>query len=136
VNPGQENVDGDPFGDACEIGACVAAPNWWVSPAGDDDCDGFATAIETDADIATDPDDACADTPATNDETDDKWPADFNDNQFVNTLDLVVYATALNSAPPDPDYLPRADLNQNGIINTLDLVVHVAALNRGCVPPP
>jgi hypothetical protein len=136
VNPGQENVDGDPFGDACESGACVAAPNWWVSPAGDDDCDGFATAIETDADIATDPDDACADTPETNDETDDKWPADFNDNQFVNTLDLVVYATALNSAPPDPDYLPRADLNQNGTINTLDLVVHVAALNRGCVPPP
>jgi hypothetical protein len=136
-NENQANVDADPAGDACEPAHCLAVPNWWTSPgaATDPDCDGFATADETR--LATNPNDPCADTAASGDENpDDKWPADFNDNQFVNTLDLVVYATALNTSVGHPQFVARADLNGNDAINTLDLVPYVFMLNRSCVPPP
>jgi hypothetical protein len=100
--------------------------------AGDPDCDGFSGPAE--AFLYTHPFDSCADTPTANDEDDDKWPADFNDNQVVNTLDLVVYATALNHSLFDPQYVFRADLNINGVINTLDLIIYATALNRMCGP--
>jgi hypothetical protein len=67
------------------------------------------------------------------DEPDDRWPADFNDNRFVNTLDLVGYATRLNTVPVTPEDI-RHDLNQNAFINTLDLVAYVTMLNRPCGP--
>ncbi len=38
--------------------------------------------------IVTDADDPCADTPDPNDEADDRWPADFDDNQVINVLDV------------------------------------------------
>jgi hypothetical protein len=134
-NTNQANQDGDLLGDACESGACVTTPNWWDSPPTDPDCDGFTTADETR--LGTNPNDPCADTSAVNDEDpDDKWPADFSDNQFVNTLDLVVYATSLNTTLGHPQFVARADLNGNDAINTLDLVPYVFMLNRSCVPPP
>jgi hypothetical protein len=102
--------------------------------ADDPDCDGFKTSIETDPDIGTSYNDACADTTTSGDENpDDKWPADFNDNRIVNTLDLVGYATRLNTVPSSVDD-KRHDLNQNDIINTLDLVFYAFALNRTCLP--
>jgi hypothetical protein len=129
--------DGDGALDIAEAGACMTTPNWWESPgaATDPDCDGFTTADETR--LGTNPNDPCADTSAVNDEDpDDKWPADFTDNQFVNTLDLVVYATSLNTTLGHPQFVARADLNGNDAINTLDLVPYVYMLNRSCVPPP
>jgi hypothetical protein len=104
-------------------------PPWPVS-APDPDCDGFATADE--ARLETDPEGQCAATAATNDETDDRWPVDFNDSQFANTLDLVVYVTALNTSTGHPQYVARADLNGSGSINTLDLVAYATMLNKGC----
>jgi hypothetical protein len=135
-NASQANQDGDPAGDACEAAHCVNVPNWWTSQgaATDPDCDGFTTAMETHADIATDPNDPCPDTSAANDENpDDKWPADFNDNQQLTTLDLVGYATRFNTEPVTA-LDRRHDLNQSGLITTLDLVYYATALNQSCVP--
>jgi hypothetical protein len=133
ANPGQEDADGDTTGDACELAHCTGVPNWWPSnPGTDPDCDGFNTADEVR--LGTDPNDSCADTGAMGDEPDDKWPADFNDNRFVNTLDLAVYATALNKSLGEPGFDPRADLNGNNVINTLDLTAFATMLNRPCGP--
>lgn len=138
INQDQMNDDADASGDICEPLHCRGVPNWWASPSGaaDPDCDGFSTTIETDPDIGTDPNDACANTPGANDENpDDKWPADFTDNQVVNTLDLTGYASRLGTIPATA-LDRRHDLNQNGVINTLDLVIYASAINRSCVPPP
>ena len=68
-----------------------ALPPWPV-PAGDPDCDGFSSTDE--GSIGTDPNDPCANTPDPNDEDDDRWPADFDDSQVINILDV------LNVLPP------------------------------------
>lgn len=131
-----EDNDGD--GDRNSADNCPDWPNpaqqmpAWPVPSSDPDCDGFMTSIESDPDIATNPNDACANTAASGDENpDDKWPADFNDSQVVNTLDLTGYAGRLNTIPATA-LDRRHDLNQNGVINTLDLVYYASMLNRSC----
>lgn len=106
---------------------------WPVSP-GDDDCDGFADAEE--AFVGTDALDPCANTPDANDEADDRWPADFNDDQTVDILDIVqLTPPAFNSSPPDPNYLVRKDLNGDGAINILDIVRMTPPLfGQSCAP--
>ena len=76
----------------------------------------------------------CANTAAANDEADDRWPADTNDNQIVNTFDVVPYIAALNSVAPNPPYFARLDLNASGDINTFDLVPFIQLLNEACLP--
>jgi hypothetical protein len=58
----------------------------------------------------TDPNDACADTSTTNDEADDKWPPDFNDDQFVLIGDVLAMKPVFLSFAPGPPYDPRFDL--------------------------
>ncbi len=145
----QAQVDADGDG-ACDPGAvsggpgpCTGTdncPSWsnpaqglpvWTVPANDPDCDGFTTAAETF--VGSDPNGHCAATPGSNNEgPPDRWEADFDDNQLATTLDLVSYVTALNTSPPNPDYVLRADLNGNGNISTLDLVAYVEMLNKSC----
>jgi hypothetical protein len=111
----------------------MTVPNWWPQGSDDQDCDGFNTADEIR--LETNPSVSCADTTAPNDENpDDKWPVDFNDNRFANTLDLVVYVTSLNTSMGHPSFVARADLNGSGSVNTLDLVSYVLMLNRPCGP--
>jgi hypothetical protein len=58
----------------------------YTLPIGDDDCDGFATTDEIA--IGADPAAPCADAPGADDETDDRWPPDFDDNRVINTTDV------------------------------------------------
>ncbi len=132
ANPGQENQDGDQWGDACENCPTVATP--WVVPVGDDDCDGVPTTNEVF--VGTDPNDACANTAAANDEADDKWPTDMNDNQRTNTLDVAFYVPTLGTSAPGPPYVVRLDLTMNGVINTLDVAKFVPVLNDVCTALP
>jgi hypothetical protein len=63
----------------------------------------------------------------------DVWPADFNDNQRVNTVDVGFFVPKLNS-PPNPGYDVRYDFNGNGTINTVDVGRFVPLLNKNCTP--
>ena len=109
---------------------CAAAS--WSVPVGDTDCDSFTDTIE--AFVGTDPNDSCANTAIANDEADDRWPADTNDNQFVNVFDVVPYIDALNSVAPNPPYFARLDLNMSGNINVFDVVPFIQLLNEACLP--
>ena len=129
-NASQTDTDGDGFGDLCE--SCPNTFTLWTTPIGDTDCDSFLDSIE--AFVGTDPNDACADTVGLNNDADDKWPADTNDNQFVDVFDVVPYIGVLNSAAPGPPYVARLDLNLNGDINVFDVVPFIQLLNKACLP--
>ncbi len=135
TNQNQANQDGDPQGDACEAVGCGTQVDYWPIPANDPDCDGFTTAIEmfVGSDPTAPTGHCAANGGSHNEPNPDRWAADFDDNQMATTLDLVVYVTALNTAPPNPNYVQRADLNGNGSITTLDLVAYVYMLNKKCV---
>jgi len=135
-NDATNDVDGD--GICGESDNCPSWPNPgqslppWTVPVEDDDCDAFTATIETF--VGTDPDASCASTAAANDEADDRWPADTNDNQFINVFDVVPYIAALNSSAPGPPYTARLDLDMSGDINTFDVVPFIQLLNKGCLP--
>jgi hypothetical protein len=91
------------------------------TPCPDSDSDRFSDCEE--AFVGTDPTEACANTPDADDEADDKWPADLNDDQAVNILDVVQLTQPyFGASPPDPNYSERKDFNGDGVINILDIV--------------
>jgi hypothetical protein len=117
TSPG--DADGDGYPD--DVDGCPTTPTPWPTPSGDSDCDGFTDTEETS--VGTNPSDPCADTADPDDEADDRWPADFNDDQTVNVLDIVqLTPPAFGTSPPDPNYGIRKDLNGDGVINILDIV--------------
>jgi uncharacterized repeat protein (TIGR01451 family) len=106
-------------------GALVYAP--WPHPVGDDDCDGFTTAIENF--VGTDPNIACATTVSVN-----AWPADINNDRRVNITDVLKFVPVFNSAAPGPPYNKRFDLNGDGRIGTSDVLKLVPFFNLSCTP--
>ena len=126
------DMDGDGVLDSSDN--CPAWPNPgqslppWAVPLGDWDCDGFPSSVYADgrgaeADIGTDPGDACANTADPNDEADDRWPPDWDDSQWVNMLDVLAFKPHYGAPDPsDPRYDARFDLDTNGAINVLDLL--------------
>jgi hypothetical protein len=61
--------------------------------------------------VETDPLDNCANTPAPHDETDDKWPADINDDKFSDITDISaltgVFGEPVPAAPARYDIAPE-----------------------------
>jgi len=99
-------------------------------PGPDSDGDAFADGDEVF--VGTDPADACADTITPNDEADDKWPADFDDSQSINLVDLnKLLPPPLGSwgaTPGNGPYSVRRDIVPDGVINLPDL--------NKTLPPP
>ena len=111
ANPGQENADGDAWGDACETADCVNVATTWITPVGDEDCDGFTTGDE--GSIGTDPNDACG--------GDLTWPPDFNGSHGVDIFDMLFLAPPVFfSVAPGPPYQARFDLQPSGGIDIFD----------------
>ena len=105
-NPGQEDLDANGTGDACE----------------DSDGDGYCDACELL--IGTLPQSACAATPNHNDEDPDAHPPDLNDDQVVNLDDVLYMAPPVFfSVAGDANYNTRMDLNTNGVINLDDVLL-------------
>ena len=130
TSPG--DADGDGYPD--DVDGCPTTPTPWPTPFGDSDCDGFTDAGE--ASVGTDPADPCAHTPDAHDEADDRWPADFDDDQTVDILDIVqLTPPAFNTSPPNPNYSVRKDIAPDGAINILD-IVHLTppVFNTRCTP--
>jgi hypothetical protein len=128
-NPGQADADGDHWGDACDYCPTVATP--WYTPAGDDDCDGFAIANEEYT--GTDPMDPCPDAL-----DDDAWPPDINGmgcgshNGQVNILDVLCFKPQFQEGAV---YDSRYDLNASGDVNILDVLLYKQFINTSCTNP-
>ncbi|MCH7809463.1 MAG: exo-alpha-sialidase, partial [Chloroflexi bacterium] len=103
-----------------------------VHPSADNDGDGWTDVDETA--IGTLPAAACAATETAGDEDPDAWPVDMDDNQFVNSFDLIPFIGKLNIVAPGPPYTARVDLTIDGKINTFDLIPYIGKLNEACLP--
>jgi len=134
TNQDQANTDGDAWGDACETADCVAVATLWVTPPGDEDCDGFTTTAETF--MGTLPLDPCADNnTADNEAPPDTWPFDFDDNQRAGLSDVLGLIPVFNSTYPIAPYDPRYDLDQSGGIRLADVLSFIPVFNKVCTPP-
>jgi len=122
-NPGQEDFDADDWGDVCDY--CLTTPTKWYTPPGDEDCDGFSTAVEQY--VGTDPVDNCPDWTGTPDlcpgptcDGDDVWPLDVNVDRVITVSgDVLNYRGRLQASggpPPDPNWLQRLDINMDNVI--------------------
>jgi hypothetical protein len=136
ANPGQENQDGDPRGDACELAGCETVATFWNNPIGDGDCDGFPNDSSIggrghEAFIGTDPMDRCPDNTS-----DNAWPPDLNNNGWVNLSDVIQFGPVFNTVGPSPPYNPRFDLNAapqpNGAVNLSDVIALGPFFNKAC----
>lgn len=136
ANPGQENQDGDEYGDACEQPNCVTIVNHWTVPAGDTDCDGYADTTvffprASEQTIGTMANQKCMGTNGTHDEPlPDAWPPDFNDNRIVNVGDIVSFNFSFGQQTTNPAInfagtltpVARWDLNGSGLVNVSDVL--------------
>jgi len=124
-NPGQQNTDGDQWGDACDYCPTTATP--WYVPLGDADCDGFTSAIETY--LGTDPLDACRDNPS-----DAAWPLDVNnDGQVSVVADVLNFRGRIGATPGDPNWWQRLDFNADGQISVVgDVLMYRGMIGETC----
>ena len=124
-NPGQQNTDGDQWGDACDYCPTTSTP--WYVPLGDEDCDGFTSAIETY--LATDPLDACRDNPS-----DAAWPLDVNNDGQVSVVgDVLNFRGRIGATPGAPNWWQRLDFNADGQISVVgDVLMYRGMIGATC----
>ncbi len=108
--------DGDGFLDGAE--ACPTIPTSWFTPLGDEDCDGFTTAVEEF--VGTDPVVACGA---------GTWPPDMNDDQVVDFQDLNAIVSFLFQPAAGNE---RYNLSVDGAIDFQDLNAGVPFLFQSC----
>ncbi|MGB6836510.1 MAG: hypothetical protein WBF66_02270, partial [Dehalococcoidia bacterium] len=127
-NPGQEDLDGDRWGDVCDY--CLTTPTKWYTPPGDDDCDGFSTAVEVY--LGTDPEDPCPDYVGH-----DVWPFDINMDQYISVVGDVLefrdHIGAGGGPPPDPNWEVRLDLNMDDYLSVVgDVLMYRGVVGESC----
>ncbi|UCH87428.1 MAG: thrombospondin type 3 repeat-containing protein [Dehalococcoidia bacterium] len=139
-NPGQEDLDSDRWGDACDY--CLTTPTKWYTPPGDEDCDGSSSAVE--GYLGTDPLDACPDWPGTQlpdplcpgptCDGDDVWPLDNNVDTYVTTVgDVRNYAGNMGKDVATYPELLRLDLNADDYITTVgDVLPYSGIMGEQC----
>lgn len=101
----------------------------------DMDGDGWPSGSETT--IGTSALDNCADTPAPNDEADDKWPADLNDDRFSDGTDITIVAGSFGKAVPSqaPARHNLAPVNgPDGFVDGTDITVLAGFFGHACGP--
>lgn len=117
VNQPCSSTDSDGDGVADIVDNCPAWPNAdqslppWPVPAGDPDCDGFTTALESY--VGTDPNVACGA---------DAWPPDINSDGDANNLDFLPILLSWLKSTGEPGFNQRVDLNQDEAVNNLDFL--------------
>ncbi len=111
--------DGDGLLDVDDNCPTLATP--WTVPAGDDDCDGFTTAVEDF--VGTDPLTLCGV---------GAWPPDFNDDGSVSIADVLALKLAFNSQTGDTNYEQRLDLNADARISIADVLALKPVFNLSC----
>ncbi|MDO8617056.1 MAG: hypothetical protein Q7T33_15205 [Dehalococcoidia bacterium] len=93
----------------------------WPTPAGDEDCDGFATSVETS--VGTGPQLACGV---------DAWPVDIDNDLSVTISDVLTILPAFNTTGPNPPYDARFDLNADNTVGLQDILIFIPFFNRTC----
>ncbi len=96
----------------------------------DSDGDSWSDAVETA--LGTNPVQACAATPAENDEPTDSWPLDTDDDRFVDTADIASLSSRFGLPGSGTDV--RYDLNLSGFIDTADIAFMTSRFGEACVP--
>lgn len=102
----------------------------WTQPAGDDDCDGFDS--ESEQFSGTDPMLMCNADTTPNNESPDAWPADFDDNQASDILDVLTMKPHFNTSSPDPSYSARHDLDTDNDVDIMDVLAMKPFFNQSC----
>jgi hypothetical protein len=127
ANSGQENADGDAWGDACDN--CPGTSTQWFAPSGDADCDGHTTGDENT--IGTDPGLACGFTPG-GDPASETWPPDLVESNFIDVSDvLALKPLFFVTVPPGS---PRYDIVPSGLIDVTDVLSLKPIFFVGCTP--
>jgi len=101
------------------------------------DMDGDGWPSGSEATITTSALDNCADTPALNDEADDKWPADLNDDRFSDGTDITIVAGSFGKAVPSqaPPRSNIAPVNApDGFVDGTDITVLAGFFGKSCGP--
>jgi hypothetical protein len=102
------------------------APTWDCP--GDLDCDGWSDAVETL--VGTRADAACAATSTAYDESPQALPPDFNDDQSVDTLDVLALKPYIGNSV----YSARHDLDRSGSVDVLDVLQLKDYFGATCTP--
>jgi len=128
-NTDQANTDGDDWGDVCDNCPITATP--WYVPAGDDDCDGFTTAVEEH--VGTDSGDDCTDDPGVH----DAWPLDINMDRYISVVGDVLefrgHVGASLPPPPDPNWDQRLDLSMDDYLSVVgDVLLFRGNVGASC----
>jgi hypothetical protein len=102
------------------------------TPNEDTDLDSFSDALEVSA--GTDPGRACVETAAPNDEVVDAWPADMNDDGFVDTGDIGRLTNDFGDAVPGaaPSRHDVGPDPPDGFVDTADIGRLTNLLGQGC----
>jgi Subtilase family len=135
----------DPDGDGLAT-PCDNCPNWsnasqalpaWTVPAGDPDCDGFASTVAAggraaESYLGTVSTQHCANTNTANDEASpDAWGFDFNDDQLAGGQEILAYGPIMNTAVTPSTQ--RYDVSGDGMISGPDILKFGPVFNMHCV---
>jgi hypothetical protein len=123
ANAGQENADGDAWGDACD--ECPSTSTQWFAPTGDADCDGFTSAHE--GLLGTDPNDPCGFT-AGGGTPSETWPPDLLPTNTITIQDVLALKPVFGGSSA------RHDLVTSGTITIQDVLALKPFFGKSCVP--